>query len=336
MLNTHHRAYPVTDRSQMAAVKRDVHALATSLGFSTSRVGEVDIIVAEILSNLVKYAQAGELLVRPIHHPTNAGLELISVDSGPGMTDTRQMMADGFSTGGSLGQGLGAIKRLADLFDLYSVPGRFTIGVVHIYQKPPATATLAPVAVGAVVVPKPGQTISGDNYFCQLTPDFFRLFLGDGLGHGPDAEQAVQQAVQTLRASGSYSPSTALRAVHEATTGTRGLVGTAAYLDLTKRVWALCGVGNIQTQLAGTNHSKNYMPQNGVLGYNLPRQLRDHPFPAEAGQQLVMTSDGVQTRWRSARYPGIGRYHPTVLAAALYKEFARPSDDISVVVARLN
>lgn len=336
MLNTPHRAYPVTDRSQMAAVKREVHALATTLGFSVSRVGEVDIIVAETLSNLVKYAQAGELLVRPIHHPTNAGLELISVDSGPGMADARQMMADGFSTGGSLGQGLGAIKRLADLFDLYSVPGRFTIGMIHIYQTPPATATLAPVVVGAVVVPKVGQTVCGDDYFCRLTPDFFRLFLGDGLGHGSAAEQAVQRATQTLDVSRSYSPATALRAVHEATTSTRGLVGTAAYLDLTERTWTLCGVGNIQTQLAGTDYSKNYMPQNGVLGYNLPRQLQDQPFPAKTGQQLVMTSDGIQTPWRSARYPGIGRYHPTVLAAALYKEFARPSDDMSVVVARLN
>ncbi len=336
MSNTPHRAYPVTDRSQMAFVKREVHATAMSLGFLAARLGVVDLIVAELLSNLIKYAQAGELLVRSIHDPAHTGLELISVDSGPGMADARRMMGDGVSTGGSLGHGLGAISRLADLFELYSLPGRGTVGLVQIHQKPRQVMAPSVITVGAVVVPKTNETACGDNYFCQLTAHSLRLFLGDGLGHGPAAEQAVQRAIQTLEPLRSPDPAAWLRAIHDATTGTRGLVGTAARFDLEKQVWILCGVGNIQTQLAGTEQIKNYLPQNGVLGYNMPRTLQEQTFSGATGQRLVMTSDGIQTRCRSARYPGIDHYHPTVLAAALYKEFARFTDDMSVVVARLN
>src|ERR687886_2087816 len=133
MDNTPHRSYAVTDRSYIGIIKRDVRALANQLKFSARKIGEIDIIIAELTSNLVKYANEGELLIRPLKSTTNAGIELISLDSGPGMTDPLRMMIDGVSTGGSLGQGLGAIKRLADLFQLYSIPNRGTIGLVHIY-----------------------------------------------------------------------------------------------------------------------------------------------------------------------------------------------------------
>ncbi|HLL96536.1 MAG TPA: hypothetical protein VK404_16280, partial [Spirosoma sp.] len=144
MTNSLHRSYPVVDRSYVSIIKRDVRALAISLGFAGVRMGEMDIIIAELTSNLVKYAKAGELLVRAISHATNAGIEFISADNGLGMVDTSQLMIDGVSTGGSLGQGLGAIGRLADLFQLYSLPSRVTIGLVRLWLKPPAKPLITP------------------------------------------------------------------------------------------------------------------------------------------------------------------------------------------------
>lgn len=336
MIDAPHRSYPVTDRSYQGVVKRSVRLLATQLGFSPKKLGEIDIIVAELTSNLVKYTVDGELLVRPILHPVNAGLELISVDSGPGMVDTARMMTDGVSTGGSLGQGLGAIGRLADLFQLYSLPARGTVGLVRIYQKPvglPAKPALA--AIQAVVVPKAGETACGDGYFCRLTMNSLKVFLGDGLGHGLPAQQAVQLALRTLEQQRENGPSAWLTAMHRATIGTRGLVGTGGQFDFTNRRWTLCGVGNIRTQLNGALRSKSYLAQNGILGYNLPRTLVEQELAYEPGQCLIMASDGIQTRWNPARYPGVGRYDPAVLAAAIYKEYARRTDDMSVLVARI-
>lgn len=81
----------------MALIKRDVRVLAGSLGFSAVRMNELDIIIAELTSNLVKYARA-------IPDATNAGIELISADAGPGMVDTARIKTDGVSTGGRWGR----------------------------------------------------------------------------------------------------------------------------------------------------------------------------------------------------------------------------------------
>ena len=51
-----------------------------------------------------------------------ARLDVLALDRGPGMSDVDRCLADGYSTAGSPGTGLGAIGRLADQFDIYSSP----------------------------------------------------------------------------------------------------------------------------------------------------------------------------------------------------------------------
>ncbi len=336
MDSSYHRSFVVTDRSYGAAIKREVRLLADTLKFSDKKKDELDIIVAELLSNLIKYAREGELLVRSDSMAGTNSIELISVDSGPGMTDSRQMMTDGVSTGGSLGQGLGAIQRLADEFQLYSYLGHGTVVLVRVHQKAVPAAKLASLAdVRWIMVPKPGETVCGDACYTTLTTSSLLLFLGDGLGHGPFAHTAVEKAIQTLEQRLSSSPANLLEAVHEATAGTRGLVGTCAVFDFATRKWNLCGVGNIVTKVSGAAGVKNYMPQNGILGHSIPRILLDVDMPYARGQVLIMTSDGLQSRWNPARYPGIGSYDLSVLAAMIYKECARRTDDMSVLVSKL-
>ena len=199
MHSIHHRSFVVSDRSYGAAIKREVRLLAGALRFSEKKMGELDIIIAELLSNLVKYATEGELLVKPIPDPDNAILELISVDRGPGMKDPGRMLVDGVSTGGSLGQGLGAVQRLATEFQLYSQPGQGTVVLVRLHQKAKTPAGVPPLAdVRCIHVPKTGETICGDASYSKLTGASLTVFLGDGLGHGPLANQAVVQAIRTL------------------------------------------------------------------------------------------------------------------------------------------
>ncbi len=336
MDNNYHQSFVMTDRSYGAAIKREVRLLAGTLRFSDKKKGELDIIVAELLSNLVKYAREGELLVRPGNIAGTGSIELISVDSGPGMADPRQMMTDGMSTGGSLGQGLGAIQRLADEFQLYSHPGHGTVVLVRVHQKTvPAAKRSSLAEVRWIIVPKPGETVCGDACYTTLTSSSLLLFLGDGLGHGQFAHAAVEKAIQTLEQLPIDSPASLLGAVHEAITGTRGLVGTCAVFDFSTRKWSLCGVGNIVTKVSGATEVKNYMPHNGILGHSIPRKLLDADMPYARGQVVVMTSDGLQSRWNPARYPGIGSYDLSVLAAMIYKECARRTDDMSVLVSKL-
>jgi hypothetical protein len=48
-----------------------------------------------------------------------------------------------------------------------------------------------------------------------------------------------------------------------------------------------------------------------------------------------MHSDGLQSRWRMADYPGLLHRHPAVIAAVLHRDFNRNRDDATVMVVAL-
>ncbi len=72
---------------------------------------------------------------------------------------------------------------------------------------------------------------------------------------------------------------------------------------------------------------------NGILGHQSPR-FTEFAYPWSAGSLLVMHTDGCRAHWRLDRYPGLARRHPSLIAAVLYRESRRGTDDATVVVAR--
>ena len=56
-----------------------------------------------------------------------------------------------------------------------------------------------------------------------------------------------------------------------------------------------------------------------------------YPWPAEA--RAILHSDGLASRWDLSGYPGLLRRHPALVAGVLYRDYARGSDDVTVVVA---
>lgn len=104
----------VSDASQVAEARRLVSSYARSNGVAEARVAELAIVVTELATNLLKHAGGGHILATYRDDAEGAGLELLALDSGSGMTDVGRCMDDGYSTAGSPGNGLGAIARLAD------------------------------------------------------------------------------------------------------------------------------------------------------------------------------------------------------------------------------
>src|SRR5690242_12833905 len=165
-----------SDRSYFAILKKEIHALAITVGFVTSRLGEIDIVVAELVSNLAKHAVDGELLVKKIDHAGNNGLEIVCIDYGPGLNEVHRMMQDGVSTKNTLGHGLGAIKRLSDVFQIYSQKGWGTILLVRFYRKAlPRLNKPAPADFHSLIIPKPGETACGDGAAIKLTKDHIKI-----------------------------------------------------------------------------------------------------------------------------------------------------------------
>ena len=332
-----HLRYKANDRSYFAILKKEIHALAFKARFSEAKIGKIDIVVSEMVSNLNKHATGGEILVKFFHRNNDEGIEIICSDDGPGMQDVNKMVMDGTSTKNTLGQGLGAMKRLSDEFQIYSRKETGTTILCRLYKGEPVARKKQPdIEIKSLLIAKPGQLVCGDGFYSDITGQFVRLFLGDGLGHGIEANKAVTAAGEAFLASKSIAPNEIIRVIDLAAKKTRGLVGTVAVFNLLEKKWSICGVGNINSRMIGSNSSKSYMPYNGIIGLNVPKTLNNQEIPHENGLHLVMCSDGIKTRWDLARHPGIFRYDLTIAANTIIKDFSRNTDDMSVAICRVN
>lgn len=337
MVSRTHVAFKADDRSYFAILKKDIHALAAGASFTAARVGELDIIVAELVSNLIKHAGGGQVLVKLVEENGVQGIELISIDNGPGMTDVSRMLADGVSTKNTLGQGLGAMKRLSDVFQIYSQKDWGTVIVIRLFKKEGSGIKKLPrEEIRSVVLSKPGETACGDGFFSAITKEHIKIFLGDGLGHGPDAAHAVIEAGRAFSACSAIDPVEIIRHLNDEVKRTRGLVGTIAVFDILQKKWKICGVGNISTKIISPAAGKNLMAYNGIIGLNVPRTLNSQEIEYEKGQHIIMCSDGLKSKWDTIKYAAIQRYDPSILAASILKDYARLTDDMSVAVCKIN
>lgn len=335
MVDATHISYRADDRSYFAILKKEIHKKASEANFGSQKIGEIDIIVSEMTSNLNKYAVDGEILMGYVKDDFQEYIEIISIDSGPGMGDPGRMLSDGVSTTSTLGHGLGSIKRLSDLFELYSQKDWGTIAVSRVYKKKKAAPKFQNIDIKCLVVAKPGETVSGDGTYYKITDNYFKLLVADGLGHGVDANKAVNEAVNAFRTCPYHSPVEILQYLHQAIRKTRGMVGTVVVYDLKAKSWSIAGVGNISGRLLGATQGKSQISYNGILGHNIPSTMKDQTFPFLDFQQLILCSDGLKSRWDSSKYPLIHKYDLSVFAAALYKDFGRKTDDMSVVITKM-
>lgn len=336
MVDATHKSFDASDRSYYAIIKREVHSLAVTAGFNEKRVAELDIVVAEMTSNLHKYANSGELLIGYFKGDENDYIELISIDNGPGMADLPRMMADGFSSTNTMGHGLGSIKRLSDQFDVFSSKGWGTILLSRIYKEPPPrTKAKKEFQYKGIVVSKPGENTSGDGYYIKITDTHIKIMLADGLGHGAEANLAINEAVKAFKQCPDHSPVDIIRYLHPATRKTRGMVATIVVFDLAAKQMCVAGVGNISAKLLGSVLSKNHLAYNGIIGHNIPNTMNDTVLSFTDYNQVVLCSDGMRSRWEMNRFPGLSRCDMSIQAAAIYKDYARRTDDMSVLIAKL-
>jgi anti-sigma regulatory factor (Ser/Thr protein kinase) len=337
MVSGTHVVFKADDRSYFAILKKEIHALAVGAAFPIAKLGELDIIVAELVSNLAKHATGGRVLVKLIEENGIRGIELISIDNGPGMTDVSRMVADGVSTKNTLGQGLGAMKRLSDTFQVYSLKDWGTVILIRLFNEA-IPLFLKPLKgdVRSVILPKPGETACGDGFYYKSTQNQVSMFLGDGLGHGPEAALAVNEAGRAFLECTETEPAEMLRYINNEVKKTRGLVGTIAILSFGLMQWKICGVGNISTRLMSSLESKNFMPYNGIIGLNIPRTIKPQEIDYEKGQYLIMCSDGLKSKWETLRYAAIQRYDASIISASVLKDYARNTDDMSVAVCKIN
>ena len=178
-------------------VRRRAAELAEQMGLDQTRTGQVAIVATELATNLVKHAQDGVIVLRVLRRGEVGGVEIVALDRGPGMRDVSVLFGDGTSTTGTLGIGLGAVRRLASRYDVHSVPGRGTVVTASFWQGP---AGVEEVTAG-LTRKLAGESECGDAYAVRDTPDGLLLLSVDGLGHGPLAARAATAATRIFRES---------------------------------------------------------------------------------------------------------------------------------------
>ena len=306
--------------------------MAEALEFEPTRAGRAAIVVTEAVTNMLKHAGGGTLAVRSLGRGSSLGIELLAIDSGPGMRDFAASAVDGVSTAGTPGSGLGAIRRQSDEFDVYTRAGGGTIIRALIWAASVPVGT-EDYEIGALCVPKPGETVCGDAWGVSLDPSGATLLLADGLGHGPDACRASTTAVEVLQRHPKEGPVRILDLAHARMRATRGAAVAVLRHDAANSEIAFAGVGNISACVVNGASRRAMVSHNGIVGHNIHKS-QEYRYPWPPRSLLVAHTDGIDTHWDLAAFPGILDCHPAIIAAMLYREHTRTRDDAGVVVAR--
>ncbi|MBB3223616.1 ATP-binding SpoIIE family protein phosphatase [Pseudoduganella umbonata] len=342
ILAAEHRqsCHALADGSQVAAVRRAAVDLCTRLGFDETAAGEVAIVVTEAATNILKHAGHGEILLRPLCQRGVHGLEILALDSGAGMANVAASLADGRSTAGSYGVGLGAMRRLAAEFDIYSAPGRGTAVMMAMWPRqltdmtPAEAARHAPALHwGAVCLPMHGEDLSGDSWTLAHDATSATVMVADGLGHGPLAAQASELAATMVAREPALPAGTLLNDMHAALRPTRGAAAAVARIDMLDETITFAGVGNIAAHLFAGDDRRQLVSHNGIVGSNV-RKVQEFGAPWADAALLILHSDGINSRWRLEDYPGLVACHPALMAGVLYRDFSRGRDDVTVLVVR--
>jgi anti-sigma regulatory factor (Ser/Thr protein kinase) len=342
----------IKEEAHIGAARRGVRRFASALGFSEDRLEELSIVVQEIGTNAVRYATGGGCLHWVETLGEVPGLELFYFDKGPGVYDLERALRDGVSSGGSLGTGFGAMRRLLDEFDVYSsvkgttrrlnaarrttygtaLLGRKWVEPLHSEEQRERARRLTR-RLGAWSRPRPGEETNGDACFIKEHDGETLLAVVDGLGHGRGAREATQAALDTLEQWEGEPLDELIHSTHGALRATRGAVMGAVVLNPARESFNYAGVGNIEVRVLGASDPARPIPANGTLGARLS-QVRVWPHRWQEGTTLVIASDGISATWDMNAYPGLITKSPQLLAGVLLRDFARSSDDATVLVYR--
>jgi anti-sigma regulatory factor (Ser/Thr protein kinase) len=326
-----HAVVPMGDSSRVGEARRHAAALAHECGMDEVEAGRLALVVTELATNLLKHARDGQLLITA--RPGRGEVEVVSIDAGPGIPDIVRSMDDGFSTGGTPGTGLGAVRRLAQDFDLHSSVPQGTVVVARVRRASASHDSESAVATGAISLPAPGERVCGDGWAFAIDGGHAAMMVADGLGHGPEAAEASQAALATFAESPMANPRDMLQETHARLRATRGAAVMVLHADTEAGTIRSAGAGNVMARLVSGVSDRTILCQHGTAGVTIrtPDETRT-PWPPHA--MLLVYSDGIESRWRAESLaPVLGR-DPALAAALLVRDHLRGRDDATVAVLR--
>ncbi|MBS1955252.1 MAG: SpoIIE family protein phosphatase [Cyanobacteria bacterium SZAS-4] len=321
-------SFSITESSQLGEARRSIVKVATDLGFSQANIARLELVCTELSTNLLKHtAHGGTLIAQGLIDHQHVGIELFSLDQGRGM-DVKKAQADGYSSTGTMGTGLGAVSRNSDAFNIYSEVGSGSVVQLRIWNSARKSCDYSSQA--GFTVPKSGELLSGDKWSMVKFEKTTYCLLIDGLGHGLEACEAATLAVKRFKENLGKPPAVVLKAIHTSLRGSRGAVGAIAQINHDLGKIYFCGLGNISAIVSREADHKHLTSLNGTLGYE-GRKFMEFTEPWTRDSSLIMHSDGLSSKTFEDLY-NIQKQTPPIVAAWLYQKYSKGTDDSTILV----
>ena len=344
-----HSIVAITHASDIAAARRAGQSLAQNLGFDDLRTGQLALLISEAATNIIKHAGDGRIYLSATLGE-RAGIDIVAVDSGPGIGNMMQALRDGVSTVGTAGTGLGAMRRLADEFDAWAPRDKGAVFFMRLWAGADESGISPALAnqpgmftFGALSLPIASEDTNGDAWAIAADRAGVALLSIDGLGHGELAAAAAKAGLECMAAGPFRTPGEQINACHGALHGTRGAAMAAVTISYAGAGGRPAGDGNASLRFAGVGNiaaclmdgakRRQMVSHNGIVGHNL-RKVQEFDHPCEPGSLFIMHSDGISTQWDLDSHPGLSACHPLIIAAVMLRDYARARDDASVLVLR--
>lgn len=340
--------HPIREPEDVGSLRRGVRQVVRAVGGEAAESARVELAATELGTNILNHAGAsGYVLIQPVPEVDGAGVEVVAVDRGPGMSDVDRAIHGGptpiFDPATTtavqagprgLGCGLASVHRLASEFDIYSAPGWGTAVLARFRFPVPRLARTFPC--GGVAVPLSAGDVSGDAWAFRDGPAGASAVLADGLGHGPGAARAAAPAVQAFRANEHRDDlEQYLRLVHEALRSTRGAAVSVCRIAVDVETVFFAGIGNVEGRIYVGDTSSGLAPRNGTLGLGLsPPKIQVREYRWSPGALLILYSDGIRSHFDLGVYRNLQGRDPTLIAAVLHRDLTRERDDATVVVVK--
>ncbi|MEF2073726.1 ATP-binding protein [Consotaella aegiceratis] len=325
---------PVVEPSQVGAARRRAVQEGRQIGLSDAECDRLAIVATEAATNLLRHAREGEIILVPSQAHEPLGLHVIAVDSGPGLVSIEAALADGYSTAGpddgGIGGGLGAIRRQADAFDIYSDSAGTTL-VATVRSGNAVRSTV--IEDAGFTVAKPGFDVGGDAWALRHEGDHTMVMLMDVLGHGAAAARDAELGVAAFCQARASTLEETERRVSAAMVGTRGAAALIVELPHEPGHLRAAGLGNVKGEIHAGADRRGIPSAPGIVGSSSRRPtVTEHDWPA--GALLVLSTDGLRGSERTPDPTPLFVRNPMTIAATLYRRRRRGTDDCGVVVLR--
>lgn len=319
--------FPVSDTSDLKKAREICSEICLSKGFGNIGIKELLLSLSEACTNILRYAKPGKVYF--INPPDGRGLTIRISDDGPGIDDITTAMQDGYTTcAGSLGVGLGVMKRAVDKFTIESQPGKGTSITITKYVK------YFPRYDFAVVSHKDSRYHhNGD--ICYLTDiygDRILVAIIDGLGEGEDAERSSRKMYNFIEQHKYLDLPEIIVGMHNRMIREKLGGGAISLMTLKGNTIKYAGVGDT-FGLIFPQSDKRLKNSEGIVGqFSLPGieisniQLREGKFI------VVLCTDGIKNKFMLSELDF--NLSARVLAEEIIREFKRDFGDATVFVIK--